>query len=132
MGRRTYHNKGKNTFSGVNPPLCCARVLLLNLWETFWIWCLLFFFLGLFCGQDVAVMEYPGSTDMSKGLRCLTRTSYNNPLFSFLVPFNARELACSLPGARPQPFTQRHGEEPERKHQGPAPFQLHRPSANRF
>lgn len=133
-GAPTFPQKGEKHRFAVNPALFLRANLfnkssfgdILDLVS-------LVFFLGLFCAQDVAVMEYPGLTDMSKGLRCLTCTSSNSPLFSVLVPFNARELDCSLPRARPQSrFTQKHGEKPERQHQGPASFQLHRPCPLRF
>lgn len=92
--------------------------------------CLWFSFFSLVCGQDVAVMEYPRWTEMNQGLGRLTCTR-TDPLFFCFAPFNARELSGSLPGARPQRFTNpqlpKHGEKSQRN-----TVQLYRPDIFRF
>lgn len=95
----------------------------------------LFFFSGLFCCQDVAVMGSPRLTEMNQGLRRLTRT-HRSPLSSSVFLFDARELGCSLPGARPRQHSlqgDKHGEKPQQQHQhqGSAPFQLYRSNTGR-
>lgn len=77
-------------------------------------------------------------TEMSQGLRRLTRT-HSYPLFppSFAL-FNARELGLSLPGPRPQKYAEQerhnYGEKPkqQRQQQSSTSFRLDRTTNWRF